>query len=65
MKHFKSVEELFAFQLDFFSKAFIFTPKTEDIDQDPKFIKLITVLAITQKGLTYKEIQAVCEFDDK
>ncbi|CAK69854.1 unnamed protein product (macronuclear) [Paramecium tetraurelia] len=65
IKHFRTVEELFTFQLKFFSESFIFTPKTPELKQDPKFIQLITVLAITQKGLTFKEIQSVCEFEDK
>ncbi|CAD8161669.1 unnamed protein product [Paramecium pentaurelia] len=65
IKHFRTVEELFTFQLKFFSESFIFTPKTPELKQDPKFIQLITVLAITQKGLTYKEIQSVCEFEEK
>lgn len=50
----KVVEDLFRFQLEYFSKAQIF-------NEPSKFSQVLLVLALTQKGLTYNEIEAVCE----
>ncbi|CAD8127534.1 unnamed protein product [Paramecium sonneborni] len=58
--HFESmkvVEDLYAFQLDYFSKVNIM-----EID---KFKKVLLVLALTQKGLTYSEIENVCNITIK
>ncbi|CAD8209657.1 unnamed protein product [Paramecium pentaurelia] len=60
LNHFKSmkiVEDLFAFQLDYFSQA--------NIMEIPKFKKVLLVLALTQKGLTYPEIESVCNITIK
>ncbi|CAD8126406.1 unnamed protein product [Paramecium sonneborni] len=51
-KSIKTVEDLFAFQLDYFSKA--------NIMEISKFRKVLLVLSLTQKGLTYPEIENVC-----
>ncbi|CAD8212015.1 unnamed protein product [Paramecium pentaurelia] len=60
LNHFKSmkvVEDLFAFQLDYFSKA--------NIMEITKFRKVLLVLALTQKGLNYPEIESVCNITNK
>ncbi|CAD8193095.1 unnamed protein product [Paramecium octaurelia] len=60
LNHFKSmkvVEDLFAFQLDYFSKA--------NIMEIAKFRRVLLVLSLTQKGLTYPEIESVCNITIK
>ncbi|CAK89279.1 unnamed protein product (macronuclear) [Paramecium tetraurelia] len=60
LNHFKSmkiVEDLFAFQLDYFSKV--------NIMEIAKFRRVLLVLSLTQKGLTYPEIESVCNITIK
>ncbi|CAD8174304.1 unnamed protein product [Paramecium pentaurelia] len=52
-KKMKVVEDLFQFQLEYFSKVQL-------LDKD-KFQNVLLVLALTQKGLTYPEIESVCD----